>query len=181
MEHIRRQFLLLVQNQSQLVDELDFNAMIVLDPGYVSHVSRLSCELRLVFIQRVSSGSVLVTVLGVEELGKPLVKVVFQIVVRDVSEVQEVIQFGRLLQHVVEIDADLLGDWVLSTRVVQQLLFGHGLWLLIDFVKAECTHNQNGDGQFQEGTEPGASPVNAVFARERLHVSPIASHVSCSL
>ena len=141
MEHIRRQFLLLVQNQPQLVDEFDLDAMVVLDPGYVSHVSRLSCELRLIFIQGVSSGSVLVAVLGVEELGKPLVKVIFQVVVRDVGKVQEIVQFGRLLQHVVEVDADLLGDWVLSTRVVQQLLFGHGLWLLVDFVEAECAHN----------------------------------------
>jgi len=64
---------------------------------------------------------------------------------------------------------------------VQQLLFGHSLWLLIDFVEAKCAHNQDWDGQFQEGTQPGAPPVNAVFARESLHVSPVASHVSCSL
>jgi len=93
--------------------------MVVLDPGYVGHVACLSGKLRLVFVQRVSSGSVLITMLWVEELRKPLVKVVFQVVVRDVGEVQEIVQFGRLLQHVVEIDADLLGDRVLSTRVVQ--------------------------------------------------------------
>lgn len=87
MKHIRGQFLLLVQNQPELVDEFDFNAMVVLDPSYVGHVARLSGKLRLVFIERVSSRCVLVAVLGVEELGKPLVKVVFQVVVRDVGEV----------------------------------------------------------------------------------------------
>lgn len=69
--------MLFVQNKTQLVDEFDLNAMVIFDPGDMSNVASLCRELRLVRIEWVPFGRVLVTMLGVEELRIPLVEVVF--------------------------------------------------------------------------------------------------------
>ena len=119
VKHIWGEILLLVEDEAQLVNEFDLNAMVVFDPGDMGNVASLCRELWLVRIKRVPLGRVLVTMLRVKELGIPLVEVIFEVIICNICEVQKVVQLGWLLPHGVEIDADLLGDWVLSTCIVQ--------------------------------------------------------------
>ena len=79
--------------------------------------------------------------LRVEELRMPLVEIFGGVITSDVCKVQEIEQVSRLILYGVEVDANLLGDWILCTCIVQLIFFRDGLGLLIDFVEHERAHD----------------------------------------
>ena len=72
----------------------------------------------LVWIQWIPLGRVLIAVLGVEKLRMPLVKVITQVVICDVCEVEEFQQLVGLLLDEIVVDTLFLGNRVLRTGIV---------------------------------------------------------------
>ena len=120
VEHIRGVVVLLLQNELELVDELDFNPVpVVPDEGDMRDIARLCGELGLLGVQRVPPRRQLVAVLRVEELRVALVEIVHEEVIRDVGKVQKLVHLWMLLDDGIEVYADLLRDRVLCTCIVQ--------------------------------------------------------------
>ena len=78
----------------------------------------------------------------IKELRVSLIEVIGNVSFCNVSEVEELEELGWLVRNRIEVDADLLGDWVLRARIVQQLLLRYGLRLLVGLVKAESCHDR---------------------------------------
>ena len=71
-----------------------------------------------------------------------LIEVICDVCFCYVSEVEELEEVGWLVRNRVEVDANLLGDWVLRACIVQQLLFRYCRRLLVGLVKAESCHDR---------------------------------------
>ena len=153
--------------------------MCVFYKSYSSDISCLRRELRLIFVEGISTWRKLVTVLRVKELRVTLVEVIHKKVVGNVCEVKKIIHFRWLFSDWVEVDTNLLSDRVLSTRIVQKFLFRNSLKLLINLVKAECSHDKYRDHQLKKRAEPSTFPADEVFAHERTHVPQISTHIMC--
>ena len=113
--------MLLSQDQLQLSEEFDFYLTAsTFDICDFSNVSSLCSELRLKRIKRVAFRCELIAVLRVEKLWVSPVKVITQVIIRDVCEVEKFKQLNWLfvLFHHVVVDAVLFCDWVLSGSVV---------------------------------------------------------------
>lgn len=176
MEHFGGEFILLPQNYLQLLNEFDLDAVLVPNEGQDSRVASLSGELGLVRVEWIPFRRELVAVLRIEELWVPIIKIVDGVRLRDVREVEEVEEICRLLRDRVKVETSLDSDWVLRTRIVQELLLRYGLWLLINLVETKGAHDKHWNDELEDGTEPGSPPIDAILSGQRLHVTPISAH-----